>query len=245
MFFELKNFFANLIAVSQASTQCKPINGNLYYTSCDVQQTAIPTANTPQSAGFDIFSLSNIEGVALTDTIVVYTSIFTFVWTLFYFAVSVYLFNYKSLTSESKKYKNEFDGYNNRKTAYRLILTLLCFQIPIVSYYLVALSGEPVFKILTLLIFVIPCLLIKLFLDATCVPFYTDLFFKDYKDKKVSEQLYQLLIKKDKKPADSKPKVDSKSGDNAGTPAKPATSSANPLSPINNIIDGIFKSPNK
>ena len=153
---------------------------NLYEVPNQVIKAPIQDVSNTADTGF--LSFGNI----------IYSlAMFALIWTVYYFVLNYYQFNYFTLGKKTKEYASEWRGLQHMVSNYRLCWTLLVLQFPLVFFYFGYndTASSALFGIMFLIFF-----FIKIFLDITHLYKLSD-YFKDFQYIPVGEQILIVFQK--------------------------------------------------
>jgi hypothetical protein len=119
------------------------------------------------------------------NNVIYYLALFALIWSIYYFCLNMYQFNYFTNGKKAKEYTNEWRGLQHLVTSYRLIWTLLVLQFPLIFFYLG--YNDAASSLLFGLLFII-FFILKILFDMTHLFKISD-FFKDYQYLSVFEQV--------------------------------------------------------
>ncbi len=154
---------------------------NLYELPNPINKPTVPDVNNNADVS-SFFSFGNI---------IYALALFALIWTIYYFVLNYYQFNYFTKGKKTKEYSNEWRGLQHMVSNYRLCWTLLILQFPLVFFYfgINDTASSILFGIMFLVFFGF-----KIFLDVTHLYKLSD-YFKDYQYLPIGEQLKVMITK--------------------------------------------------
>jgi hypothetical protein len=139
----------------------------------------------------DVSSTTDASGLFSFNNIIYSLALFALVWTIYYFCLNYYQFDYFTKGKKTKEFANEWRGLQHMVTNYRLCWTLLALQFPLIFFYfgINDTASSVLFGVMFLIFFII-----KIFLDMTHLYRISD-YFKDFQFVPLGDQIGIMFSK--------------------------------------------------
>jgi hypothetical protein len=141
----------------------------------------------------DVSSTTDASGLLLFSNVIYSLALFALVWTIYYFCLNYYQFDYFTKGKKTKEFANEWRGLQHMVTNYRLCWTLLILQFPLALFSYVSSFSDSILTAFIGIIFII-FFIIKIFLDMTHLYRISD-YFKDFQFVPLGDQIGIMFSK--------------------------------------------------